>query len=147
MCSLALAAALSYKRKENQRKIEAVLRRLAGKGARASLRKPFFAQKEIGYLGCLLASDGLQPLPKKVEAMKQRRLAAPGAQELLLEGASLAMMEKPRCARRQCGGQRVVAPHEHRFLCRAAVAAALRGVRAAAGSIARRAPSQLRLGC
>merc|ERR1712138_171420 len=56
---------------EHLKKIEVVLDRLAKKGFRANLRKSFFMQKEIEHLGCLLTDKGLQPQPKKVEAMKR----------------------------------------------------------------------------
>jgi hypothetical protein len=52
-------------------KIETVLSRLQNKGFRANLRKSFFMQKELEYLGYLLMDKGLKLHPKKVEAMKQ----------------------------------------------------------------------------
>ena len=52
-------------------KIETVLSRLENKGFRANLRKSFFMQKELEYLGYLLTDKGLKPQPKKVEAMKR----------------------------------------------------------------------------
>ena len=52
-------------------KITTVLQRLEDKGFRANLRKSFFMQKEIEYLGYLLTDKGLKPQVKKVEAMKR----------------------------------------------------------------------------
>ena len=52
-------------------KIDTVLSRLENKGFRANLRKSFFMQKELEYLGYLLTDKGLKPQPKKVEAMKR----------------------------------------------------------------------------
>ena len=52
-------------------KIETVLERLQTKGFRANLRKSFFMQKEVEYLGYLLTCDGIKPQPKKVEAMER----------------------------------------------------------------------------
>ena len=52
-------------------KIEIVLQRLQDKGFRANLRKSFFMQKEVEYLGYLLTADGIKPQPKKVEAMER----------------------------------------------------------------------------
>jgi len=54
---------------DHLRKVETVLHRLQNKGFRANLRKSFFMQKEVEYLGFLLTSDGIRPQPKKVEAM------------------------------------------------------------------------------
>jgi putative transposase len=51
--------------------ITTVLQRLEDKGFRANLRKSFFMQKEIEYLGYLLTDKGLKPQVKKVEAMKR----------------------------------------------------------------------------
>ena len=56
-------------------KVETVLHRLQSKGFRANLRKSFFMQKEVEYLGWLLTTKGLEPQPKKIEAMK--RIKAP----------------------------------------------------------------------
>ena len=49
--------------------IETVLSRLQNKGFKANLRKSFFMQKEVEYLGYQLTSEGLKPQPKKIEAM------------------------------------------------------------------------------
>ena len=51
-------------------KIEAVLKRLNDRGFRANLKKSFFMQTEIEYLGYLLTSEGIKPQSKKVEAIK-----------------------------------------------------------------------------
>ena len=56
-------------------KVETVLHRLQNKGFRANLRKSFFMQKEVEYLGFLLTDKGIRPQPKKVEAMD--RMQAP----------------------------------------------------------------------
>ena len=42
-------------------KVEIVLQRLQDKGFRANLRKSFFMQQEVEYLGYLLTSDGIKP--------------------------------------------------------------------------------------
>ena len=42
-------------------KIETVLSRLENKDFRANLRKSFFMQKELEYLGYLLTDKGLKP--------------------------------------------------------------------------------------
>ena len=44
---------------DHLRKIELVLSRLQRKGFRANLRKSFFMQKEVEYLGYLLTKDGV----------------------------------------------------------------------------------------
>ena len=49
--------------------METVLKRLNDIGFRANLRKSFFMQQEVEYLGFLLTSDGIKPQPKKIEAM------------------------------------------------------------------------------
>ena len=54
---------------DHLRKIEEVLSRLDAKGFRANLRKSFFMQKEVEYLGYLLTTGGLKPQPSKIEAM------------------------------------------------------------------------------
>lgn len=52
-------------------KLEIVLQQLQDNGFQANLRKSFFMQKEVEYLGFLLTCDGIKPQPKKVEAMNQ----------------------------------------------------------------------------
>ena len=54
---------------DHLRKIEQVLERLEHACFEANLRKSFFMQKEVEYLGYLITSDGLGPYPKKIEAM------------------------------------------------------------------------------
>ena len=60
---------------DHLRKLETVLSRLENKGFRANLRKTFFMQKELEYLGYLLTDEGVKPQEKKVEAM--RRIKTP----------------------------------------------------------------------
>ena len=52
-------------------KIELVLSCLQKKGFRAYLRKTFFMEKEVEYLGYLLTKDGIKPQHKKVEVMNR----------------------------------------------------------------------------
>ena len=53
-------------------KIDVVLTRLKEMDFRATLiRKSFFMQKEIEYLGYTLTTEGVKPQKKKVEAMKR----------------------------------------------------------------------------
>ena len=52
-------------------KIDVVLSRLQEKDFIANLRKSFFMQKEIEYLGYSLTTEGVKPQKKKVEAMKR----------------------------------------------------------------------------
>ena len=47
------------------KKMETVLKRLNDIGFRANLRKSFFMQQEIEYLGFLLTSDGIESQPKE----------------------------------------------------------------------------------
>ena len=56
-------------------KVDLVLARLEKVGFRARLQKCFFAQTELEYLGYWLTCEGIQPQPKKVEAIL--RLQAP----------------------------------------------------------------------
>ena len=46
---------------DHMKKIEQVLERLEAKGFWANLRKSFFMQKEVEYLGYLLTTGGLKP--------------------------------------------------------------------------------------
>ena len=46
---------------------EKTLSRFENKGFPANLRKSFFMQKELEYLGYLLTDKGLKPQPKKVD--------------------------------------------------------------------------------
>ena len=54
---------------DHMRKIEQVLERLDAKGFGANLRKSFFMQKEVKYLGYLLTTGRLKLHPAKIEAM------------------------------------------------------------------------------
>jgi hypothetical protein len=54
-----------------QDKVKTVLQQLQEKGFRANLRKSFFMQKQVEYLGWLLTTNGLKPQPKKIKAMKR----------------------------------------------------------------------------
>ena len=56
-------------KEDHLRKMEVVLKRLNDIGFRANLRKSFFMQQEIEYLGSLFTSEGIKPQPKKIEAM------------------------------------------------------------------------------
>jgi hypothetical protein len=56
-------------------KIEEVLERLETAGFKANLRKSFFMQKEVDYLGYRLTDNGIGPQEKKIEAMD--RMLAP----------------------------------------------------------------------
>ena len=46
---------------DHLQKVEEVLKRLEDKGIRANLRKSFFMQQEVDYLGYLLTSEGTKP--------------------------------------------------------------------------------------
>ena len=50
-------------------KMNTVLTRLEKSGFRANLRKCFFAKSELEYLGFWITRHGIQPQPKKVEAI------------------------------------------------------------------------------
>ena len=58
---------------DHLKKIEEVLQRLQDAGFKANLRKSFFMQKNVEYLGYQLTSDGLKPQPKKIEAMDRMK--------------------------------------------------------------------------
>ena len=60
---------------EHLEQIKAVLSRLEKAGFRARVKKCFFARTELEYLGYWLTREGIQPQPKKVEAIL--RLTAP----------------------------------------------------------------------
>ena len=49
--------------------VELVLQRLTDVGFAVNLRKSSFAVTEIDYLGYWITRDGIQPQPKKVEAI------------------------------------------------------------------------------
>ena len=55
--------------KDHLAKVDMVLTRLEKAGFRANVRKCFFARTEIEYLGYWLTRNGIQPQPKKVEAI------------------------------------------------------------------------------
>ena len=46
-----------------------MLERLEGAGFKANLRKIFFLQQSVEYLGYQLTSNGIDLQPKKIEAM------------------------------------------------------------------------------
>ena len=50
-------------------KLSEVLARLESTGFRANVRKCFFAEAQLDYLGYWLTRAGIQPQPKKVEAI------------------------------------------------------------------------------
>ena len=54
-------------------KCKIVLDRLEQANFRANLRKCFFAQDSLEYLGYLITRKGIQPQPKKVEAIQKIR--------------------------------------------------------------------------
>jgi len=54
---------------DHMQKLNIVLGRLEKAGFRANVRKCFFAKGELEYLGYWLTRDGIQPQPKKVEAI------------------------------------------------------------------------------
>ena len=60
---------------EHMEQLEEVLSRLERAGFRANVHKCYFGQSELDYLGYLLTREGIQPQPKKVEAIL--RLKAP----------------------------------------------------------------------
>jgi len=56
---------------DHLRKIEEVLARLEKVGFKVNLRKSFFMQKELDYLGYTLTPNGIRPQTKKVEAISR----------------------------------------------------------------------------
>ena len=54
---------------EHQRTIEEVFKKLAANNMAPSLDKCIFGQKQVEYLGYLVTSEGIHPLPKKLEAL------------------------------------------------------------------------------
>ena len=60
---------------DHMSKLDIVLSRVEQAGFRANVRKCFFAEDELEYLGYLLTRTGVKPQPKKVEAIL--RLQAP----------------------------------------------------------------------
>jgi hypothetical protein len=51
-------------------KLECVLKLLSDKGLRVNARKSTFCATEIEYLGYWISQSGIQPIPQKVEAIK-----------------------------------------------------------------------------
>ena len=66
---------------EHLKNVKTVLQLLQDAGFRANLRKSFFMQKTVEYLGYQLTSDGLTTQPKKIEAM-QRVIPPENAKQL-----------------------------------------------------------------
>jgi transposase InsO family protein len=66
---------------DHMSKLEAVLKRLEAAGFRANVRKCYFAKDEVEYLGYQLTRNGIQPQPKKVEAIL--RIAPPKTKKQL----------------------------------------------------------------
>ena len=62
-------------------KLDIVLQRLEKAGFRANVRKCFFAEAELEYLGFWVTREGIQPQPKKVEAI--HRLTQPKTRKQL----------------------------------------------------------------
>ena len=60
---------------DHMEKLDIVLSRVEQAGFRANVRKCFFAEDELEYLGYILTREGVKPQPKKVEAIL--RLQAP----------------------------------------------------------------------
>jgi hypothetical protein len=56
-------------------KLDEVLQRLKSAGLKVNAKKSFFAREELEYLGFWITRKGIQPLPKKVEAIQ--KLAPP----------------------------------------------------------------------
>jgi putative transposase len=54
---------------DHLKKLDIIFKRLEHANFRANLHKCFFAQEELEYLGHWLTRRGLQPQPKKVEAI------------------------------------------------------------------------------
>ena len=55
---------------DHLQKVDKVLKKLYTKGFKVNADKSFFAQNELEYLGFKITRDGIMPLPKKVEAIK-----------------------------------------------------------------------------
>jgi hypothetical protein len=51
-------------------KLEVILQRISDAGLRINANKSKFCQTQIEYLGYWITREGIQPLPKKVEAIK-----------------------------------------------------------------------------
>ena len=62
-------------------KLDLVLQRIERAGLKVNAKKSFFAKEELEYLGYWITRDGIQPLPKKVEAIL--RIAEPKTRKQL----------------------------------------------------------------
>ena len=56
---------------DHLKKVEEVVKRLHDFGFRINLKKSFFAADDAECLGCLMNAKGIQPQPKKVEAVNR----------------------------------------------------------------------------
>ena len=54
---------------DHMQKLDIVLTRLEEKGFKCRVNKCYFAEAELEYLGYWLTRSGIQPQPKKVEAI------------------------------------------------------------------------------
>jgi hypothetical protein len=54
---------------DHMEKVRLVLERLNKANFRVNLKKSFFAQEELEYLGYIISREGIKPQPKKVEAI------------------------------------------------------------------------------
>ena len=52
-------------------KLEIVFQRLREAGLKVNIRKSFFGQKELEYLGYWITREGIMPLPNKVAAIHE----------------------------------------------------------------------------
>ena len=68
-------------------KLERVFSRLLKAGLKVNAYKSFFARRELEYLGYWITRDGIQPLPKKVEAIM--KIDAPPLAETALGVAAV----------------------------------------------------------
>jgi hypothetical protein len=50
-------------------KLDKVLRRVRQAGLKINAKKSFFTRSELECLGCRVTRKGIQPMPKKVDAM------------------------------------------------------------------------------
>ena len=66
---------------DHLQKLNVVLTRLENAGFCVNVQKCFFAEAELEYLGYWLTRNGIQPQPKKVEAMM--RIKAPKSKKEL----------------------------------------------------------------
>ena len=55
---------------EHLEHLDSVLIRLKQAGLKVNAKKSFFCQHELEYLGYWITRDGIQPIPKKIEAIK-----------------------------------------------------------------------------